>query len=146
MANFLRENIICHFGAPNKIISDNGIPFLNKDVRHLTEWYSISHTTSTPYYPKGNGQVETSNNILLKILGKMTKENGKRWKEELPTALWAHRVAKSQATGASPFSLVYGTKVVIPIDLVRSTIKLAEIAGIPREDTLEIVEEMHDNA
>ena len=48
MANFLRENIICHFGAPNKIISDNGTPFLNKDVRHLTEWYSISRTTSTP--------------------------------------------------------------------------------------------------
>ena len=43
----------------------------------------------------------------------MTKENGKGWKKELPTALWAHRTAKSQATGASPFSLVYGTKAVI---------------------------------
>ena len=43
MANFLRENIICHFGVPNKIISDNGTPFVNKDVCRLTEWYSISH-------------------------------------------------------------------------------------------------------
>ena len=60
----------------------------------------------------------------------MTKENGKRWKEELPTALWAHRIAKSQATGASPFSLVYGTDAVIPIDLVRPTVKLVEIVGI----------------
>jgi len=48
MANFLRENIICHFGVSNKTISDNGTPFLNKDVRRLTEWYSISYTTSTP--------------------------------------------------------------------------------------------------
>ena len=76
----------------------------------------------------------------------MTKENGKGWKEELPTALWAHRIAKSQATGASPFSLVYGTKVVILTDLVRLVVKLAEIAGIPREDTWEIMEEMRDNA
>ena len=37
VANFLRENIICYFGVPNKIISDNGITFLNKDVHYLTE-------------------------------------------------------------------------------------------------------------
>ena len=109
VANFLRENIICRFGVPNKIISNNDTTFLNKDVRHLTEWYSISHMISTPYYPKGNGRAEASNKILLKILGKMAKENGKGWKEELFTALWAHRTAKSQATRASPFSLVYGT-------------------------------------
>ena len=77
VANFLRENIICHFRVPNKIISDNGTPFLNKDLHRLTEWYSISHTTSTPYHPKGNGQVEAFNKRLLKILGKMTKKNGK---------------------------------------------------------------------
>ncbi|XP_075636699.1 uncharacterized protein LOC142608928 [Castanea sativa] len=76
----------------------------------------------------------------------MTKENGKGWKEELPIALWAHRKAKSQATRASPFSLVYGTKAIIPIDLVRPAVKLAKIAGIPRKDTLKIMEEMHDNA
>ena len=71
----------------------------------------------------------------------MTKENGKGWKEELPTALWAHRIAKSQVTGASPFSLVYGTQVVVPIDLVRPAMKLAEMAGMPRKDILEILEE-----
>ena len=98
VANFLRENIICHFGVPNRIIFDNGMPFLNKDVHRLTDWYSISHMTSTPYYPKGNGQAEASNKRLLKILGKMTKENRKGWKKELPTALWAHRTAKSQVT------------------------------------------------
>ena len=76
----------------------------------------------------------------------MTKENGKGWKEELPIALWAHIIAKSQATRAAPFSLVYGTKAIIPIDLVRPAVKLAEIARIPREDTLEIIEEMRDNA
>lgn len=81
MANFLRENIICCFGVPSRFLSDNGTPFLNKDMRHLIEWYSIAHTTSTPYYPKGNDQVEASNKRFLKILGKMTKKNGKGWGE-----------------------------------------------------------------
>ncbi|XP_075633656.1 uncharacterized protein LOC142606145 [Castanea sativa] len=76
----------------------------------------------------------------------MTMEIEKGWKEELPTALWAYRTAKSQATGASPFSLVSGIEFVIPIYLVRPAVKLAQIAGIPKEDTLEIMEEMRDNA
>ena len=130
------------FWVPNRIISDNGTPFLNKDAHRLIDWYSISHTTSTPYYPKENGHAEASNKRFPKILGKMTKENGKGWKEELPTALWAHRIAKSRAIGDSPFSLVYDIVVVIPIDLVRLTVKLTEIAGIPQEYTLEIMEEM----
>ena len=59
--------------------------------------------------------------------------------------MWPHKIAKSQAPGASPISLVYDTEAIIPIDLVRPMMKLAEIAGIPREDTLEIIEEMCDN-
>ena len=66
--------------------------------------------------------------------------------EKLPTTPWAHRIAKSQATGASPFSLVYGIEVVILIDLSGSVVKLVEIVGLPREDLLEIVEEKCDNA
>ena len=77
---------------------------------------------------------------------KLTKENGKGCKKELPIALWAYRTAKSQATRASPFSLVYGMEAVISIDLVRLAVKLAEVVGIPREATLEIVEEECDNA
>ena len=76
----------------------------------------------------------------------MTKENGKGWKDELPVALWAHRIVKSQVTGALPFSLVYGIEAIIPIDLVRPAVKLAEITRIPKEDTLEIMEKMCDNA
>lgn len=82
---------------------------------------------------------------MQKILGKKTKENEKGWREKLPTALWAHRIAKSQATKASPFSIVYGTQDIILIDLVRLLVKLTEIAGLPREGLLEILKEKSDN-
>ena len=78
-------------------------------------------------------------------MGKRTKENGKGRREELPIALWAYRKTKSQVTRASLFSLVYGIEVVILIDLLRLTMKLVEVAKIPREDILEIVEEKRDN-
>ena len=63
-----------------------------------------------------------------------------------PIALWAHKIAKLQATGVSTFSIDYGTKVIILIDLVRPIVKLEEIARIPRKDILENIEEKRDNA
>ena len=79
-------------------------------------------------------------------MGKITKENGKGWTEEIPIALWVHRTTKSQVTKASLFSLVYGTEVVILIDLVSPTVKLIEISRVPKEAALEIVKEKCDNA
>ena len=39
VANFIREHIITRFDIPHKIISDNGTPFVNKDVREVLEHY-----------------------------------------------------------------------------------------------------------
>ena len=61
VANFIREHIIYRFGTPHKIVSDNGTPFVNKDVRKLLNHRHIKHRRSTPYYPQGNGQVEATN-------------------------------------------------------------------------------------
>uniref|UniRef100_A0A2N9EU18 Integrase catalytic domain-containing protein n=1 Tax=Fagus sylvatica TaxID=28930 RepID=A0A2N9EU18_FAGSY len=57
VANFIREHIITRFGIPYKLISDNGTPFINKDVRkkaYLTDvlWaYRNSSKTATSFTP-----------------------------------------------------------------------------------------------
>ena len=51
VANFIREHIITRFGIPRRLISDNGIPFINKNMKNLTEAYYIKHGRSAPYYP-----------------------------------------------------------------------------------------------
>ena len=51
MANFIKENIIVRFGVSHKIISDNGTPFVNNDVRKMLEFYQVKHHRSSPYYP-----------------------------------------------------------------------------------------------
>uniref|UniRef100_A0A2N9GEB1 Integrase catalytic domain-containing protein n=1 Tax=Fagus sylvatica TaxID=28930 RepID=A0A2N9GEB1_FAGSY len=52
VANFIREHIITRFGIPYKLITDNGTPFINKDVREVLEHYRVKHRRSTPYYPQ----------------------------------------------------------------------------------------------
>jgi hypothetical protein len=59
-----------------KLISDNGTPFINKDVQEVLEHYQIKRRHSTPYYPQGNGQVEATNQMLLRILSKMVFDYG----------------------------------------------------------------------
>uniref|UniRef100_A0A2N9H380 Integrase catalytic domain-containing protein n=1 Tax=Fagus sylvatica TaxID=28930 RepID=A0A2N9H380_FAGSY len=52
VSNFIREHIITRFGIPYKLITDNGTPFVNKDVREVLEHYRVKHRRSTPYYPQ----------------------------------------------------------------------------------------------
>ena len=74
VANFIKENIIARFGVPHRIISDNGTPFVNKEVRKMLEFYHVKHHRSSSYYPQGNGQAEAMNKTLIKIISKMRQE------------------------------------------------------------------------
>ena len=118
IANFIREHIICRFGIPHKIVSDNGTPFVNKDVHKLLDHRHIKHRKSTPYYLQGNGQAEVTNRVLLRILSKMVHEYEGGWSKHLLKTLWAYRSSAKTATGFSPFSLMYGTEAISPVKLL----------------------------
>ena len=51
VSNFIRKHIITQFRIPKNLISDNGTPFVNKDMRGLLNKYCIKHRRSTPYCP-----------------------------------------------------------------------------------------------
>jgi len=121
VANFIREHIITRFGIPRRLISDNGTPFINKDIKGLIEAYYIKHGRSTPYCPQGNGQAEATNKVMLKILKKIKHEYGGKWSDHLADVLWACRSSIKIATRFSSFSLVYGTEAISPVELVVPT-------------------------
>ena len=118
VANFIREHIVTRFGIPHKIISDNGTPFVNKNVREILEHYRIKHRKSTPYYPQGNGQAEAINRMLLHILSKMVFDYDKGWNFHLADTLWGYRSSTKTAAGFTPFSLVYGIDAIAPTELL----------------------------
>jgi hypothetical protein len=126
IANFIREHIICRFGIPHKIVTDNGTPFINKDVRAMTKHYSEKHLKSSPYYPQGNGQAEATNLMLLRILSKMVFDYGKNWGFHLPDVLWAYRSSPKTATGFFPFLLVYGTEAIALVEIAIPTPRMVQ--------------------
>lgn len=59
--------------------------------------------------------------VILKILKKMKREYGGRWSSHLIDVLKACRSSLKTATRFSPFSLVYGTEVISPVELTIPT-------------------------
>src|SRR5271156_5594686 len=71
---------------------------------------------SSPYHPQANGQAESSNKSLLKILKRTLEQNKRQWHTKLRLALWTNRITLKKATGQSPFELVYGLQERLPIN------------------------------
>ena len=86
--------------------TDQGSSFISKEVRAFIESYKIKLLNSSPYYTQANGQAESSNKILIKLIKKKIEENPKRWHKMLSEVLWAHRISRHGATKVTPFELV----------------------------------------
>jgi hypothetical protein len=99
---------------------------MSKEVRDFAELYKIKLLKSSPYYAQANGQAESSNKTLIKLIKKKIEENPRRWHEVLSEALWAHRISRHGATKVTPFELVYGQEAMLPVEVNLDAYRLAK--------------------
>ena len=66
--NFVWRNIICRYGIPRVIVSDNGKQFDNSAFRDFCSELGIKNQYISPAHPQANRQVEVTNRSLLKII------------------------------------------------------------------------------
>ena len=67
---FLWKNIVCRFGVPCRLISDNGTQFTSAQVRHTCKQLEITQCFSFVEHPQTNGQAEVVNKVILKALNR----------------------------------------------------------------------------
>ncbi|GKC74510.1 reverse transcriptase domain-containing protein [Tanacetum coccineum] len=79
--------------------------------------YGVTHSLSTAYHPQTSGQVEVSNRGLKHILEKTVGEHRASWFDKLDNALWAFRTVFKTPIGCTPYKLVYGKAIYLPIKL-----------------------------
>jgi transposase InsO family protein len=65
---FITEYIIHRFGIPQTLTGDQGTLFVSGQVREFIESYKIRLLNSSPYYAQVNGQAESSNKTLIKLI------------------------------------------------------------------------------
>jgi len=112
--------------APHTIISDNRTNFASKQVASFCAKYKITHRFSTPYYPQGNGQAESSNRTILDSLCKSldkTKANGWRNSPEYSGPIGP----PSAFPLAKPMFASIWTETIIPVDLSMLSFRVEEV-------------------
>ena len=80
---------------------DNAPAFKSGALAKMCESMGIQLVHSTSYYPQGNGLVESSNKILVRIIRKLLETNKKSWDSELKFSLWADSVTDKISIGTS---------------------------------------------
>jgi hypothetical protein len=123
--HIISEHIIDRFGIPQTLTTDQGTSFMSHQVCEFAESLNIKLLSSSPYYDQANGQVESSNKNLIKLIKKKIEENPKRWHEVLSEVLWAHRISKHSATKVTPFELVYGQESILPVEVNLGALRIA---------------------
>ena len=77
--------------------------------------------------------VEAANKTLKKILAKMM-ETHRDWADKVPYALWGYKTSIRTATGATPYSLVYGMEAVLPVEMELKSLRIMMEAELPEQE------------
>ena len=105
-------------------------------MNELSVMLGFHHKNLTPYYPQANGQVEAIDKVLKTMLLRMVGEHRSNWNLTLFSWLWSYRNSVKAAIGFTPFQLVYGLEVVLPIECEIPSLKLV-IELLPNTSTEE---------
>ena len=75
VADAFFSNIVCRFGMPSVIHSDQGREFENKVMHEMCLLGGSHKTKTTPYHPESDGLVERFNRTLLMMLAMFAGEH-----------------------------------------------------------------------
>ena len=114
--NKLKE-IFTRFGAPEKLVSDNGTQFVSRVFEEYCEVNGITHILTPPYHPQSNGQAERFVDIFKRAMLKMQGEGVVV--DVIQKFLFSYRTTpNAQINGKTPAELFLGRKLRSRLDLM----------------------------
>jgi len=96
--NFVWKNVVCRFGLPLVIITDNGQQFTDRGLAEFYKKLDIKHITSLVEHLQTNDQDEAANKVILNELKKRLGLEKGKWIEELLEVLWAYKCTPQSTT------------------------------------------------
>ena len=96
------KGLVCRFGVPNRVITDNGTQFTSHTFMQYIQDLGIKVYFASVAHPRSNGQAERTNAEVLRGLRTKTfdklHKSKRRWFDELPTVLWSITSTPNRAT------------------------------------------------
>ena len=147
---FVWKNVVCRFGVPKRLVSDNGTQFASHQLKNLCEEVGIQQVFVSVEHLQTNGQVESANRVLLRGLKRKLEKAKGTWAEEVPRIVWAYHTTPQSSTHETPFSLVYGSDAMIPVEIQESSPRFLnfvdEQSNEERKVNLDLLDEVREEA
>jgi hypothetical protein len=100
-------SIICEFGPPKILQSDEGSEFCNSIVKQLAELTNTELRISTPHHKHSTGAIERVNRTLATSLRKMLSGALATWDTILPIVTHHYNTTTRSLTKSSPYALMF---------------------------------------
>lgn len=117
VAAALVEEVVCKFGTPAYVHSDQGRQFEGTVYQEMCRLLNIKKTRTTPYHPQSDGMVERYNKTLAQLLGSFINEDHTDWDQLLPYVMMAYRSSEHETTGFTPNMMMLGREIAVPLDI-----------------------------
>ena len=121
VARLYLQHVVKLQRVPRAIHTDRGAQFVGRWWREIWSLLSTKLKYGTAYHPQSQGQVERMNAIISQMLHCLMSDVADlgRWKEYLPTMEMVVNSLPNRSTGYSPFYLMYGYHLVLPVELLK---------------------------
>ena len=118
VAKTITEEFFFRFSPPEQLHSDQGRQFESEVISETCKLLGINKTRTTPYHPQSDGLVERFNRTLLAMLAAAAKDHPWDWDKQLRKLCMAYNSSTHPTTGYTPFFLMFGRQVRMPIDVM----------------------------
>lgn len=116
VAEIFVKEIVSRHGAPRVLLTDRGSNFISSLFKEICFLMNTEKVFSSGYRPQTYGKVERFNATLAQSLSMYVNSDQKNWDEHLNSVLFAYRTSPSEVTGESPFYMLYGRELLLPMD------------------------------
>nr|XP_045239733.1 uncharacterized protein LOC123571139 [Macaca fascicularis] len=122
-------------------IPDGGqlrLAFISQITQAVCQALGTQWNLHIPYHPQSSGKVEQTNDLLKTYLTKLSLQLKKGWTVLSPLALLRIRACPRDATGCSPFELLYGCSFLLGPCLIPDTSPLVDYLPVLQQAKQEI--------
>jgi len=116
-ARALVDEVICKYGVPRRILTDQGSAFRNSLMSDLGDALSIKMSTTSAYHPQANGKTERYVGTLKQTLTSILDDFKGNWTLALQPATFAVNASPNSSTALSAYFLNHGRHPRLPREL-----------------------------
>ena len=127
VAKFLYQGYISIFGAPARLLSNQGANFTNNISDKLCMVLGMKKLQTSLYHSQMNRLVERSHQTIMPMIGKLVEDQKANWPGHLAEIVHAYNATQSTVMGYSPHYLMFGQRPRLPVDFYFPTFRSTEV-------------------